>query len=956
MPADIDFSRRDDIKRWLSNRPPKVAVMFSARAALRVAPLLVGAFAARTAFRIAPLPLLVGALARGDAAKVAGRDIVLPAFRAMAVPWVVGQFPNDETTRHAARAARAANAGLTAKVANTAVAHATAAANCAAYTAYTATSEAYQQICAAATDAALHAGSAVRAADANPGYATRAAAADAEIFDRGASMYAIAARPLWLMETPAWARDAWQRLEETLLKENQDWLVWTDWYRARLEGKRTNHELEIARVSITDEIWRQGPRAVNAALARSVESVLSRQLSISDKQAASLDRETLAHDFRHRPRDVAVIMAARAALRVAPLLADALGPRGDGATQKVVLPVFRVMTASWVAGHYPAYGAEARADVAVRNAAYTSHTDTVRYTTYAASNGAYAAARDAAYATDACVAAHAAAIAAADTGGADAAAAYAADAQIIDQLVSASALAARPLWLTEIPTWARHAWRRLGEALLKENQDWLVWTDWYRARLEGERVNEAPEIARVMIANELWSQGPRTVNAEIARLIEQQDHEILERTSQDWDFFLSYSREDEPFARWIEKLLKVVERSVFAEFTEMPVGSNFVREMQRGLARSSRFMALLSPAYVKSDHCQAEWSAAFNADPGGATRKLVPFLVCPTELPPLARQIVYKPLVGLSSADAATAILQAIGYEGTVSEIPSGWPTVALEQMHALTGGVYDVAPGAELLLERQPTPINEASEAGFTPEQLFADFAREVVELTEHVNQSSGNIHCSIRLKERVVRLHQSVTVTFTSCDVLAINKRLVWVLRAIADDKNDGVIPPNDLLEHYASDLYGYYKRLEFIFPKLKPFREMDARQRFTLPSEEEERAIREVYRSFGDHSAARGALSVGLSDEMKQVGESIEEAKEVATKKGVGDLPDVRIESHVDAATRSLAVWGWLSNPREKISRSGRSVEESEKAIKDYEQLYDRMSPQMIKYIGYLLKWFF
>jgi hypothetical protein len=97
--------------------------------------------------------------------------------------------------------------------------------------------------------------------------------------------------------------------------------------------------------------------------------------------------------------------------------------------------------------------------------------------------------------------------------------AFAADAQLIDQGVSPSALAVRPLWLTGTPTWASEAWIRLGQALLKENRDWKVWTDWYRARLDGSPAIEALEVARVMIADEIWKQGPRGVNAEIGRLI-----------------------------------------------------------------------------------------------------------------------------------------------------------------------------------------------------------------------------------------------------------------------------------------------------------------------------------------------------------------------------------------------------------------------------------------------------
>jgi hypothetical protein len=276
--------------------------------------------------------------------------------------------------------------------------------------------------------------------------------------------------------------------------------------------------------------------------------------------------------------------------------------------------------------------------------------------------------------------------------------------------------------------------------------------------------------------------------------------------------------------------------------------------------------------------------------------------------------------------------------------------------MSAATGGIYDVAPGAELLLERQPAGVNNAAEAGFTPEQLFFDFAREVEELDTHVNRITGNVRCSDRLKERVARLLQSTAAKFAHCDVLAVNKRLVWVLRTLAEDQADGIIPRNDPLEHYASDLYGYYNRLEFIFPKLKPFREMDARNRFTLPSEEEERAIREVYQMFADSSFAKYALSKKLSDEMKQAGESIEEAKEETAKRKPDRPSDMTIESHVDAATRSLAVWGWLSNPRDRFIKSGKGAGETENPVKAYEQLYDQMSPQMMKYIGYLLKWFY
>lgn len=189
-----------------------------------------------------------------------------------------------------------------------------------------------------------------------------------------------------------------------------------------------------------------------------------------------------------------------------------------------------------------------------------------------------------------------------------------------------------------------------------------------------------------------------------------------------------------------------------------------------------------------------------------------------------------------------------------------------------------------------------------------------------------------------------------------MAINKQLAWVLRVIAFDKADGLIPTNDELEHYASDLYGYYNRLEQIFPKLKRYRKMDARHRFQAPTAEDERAIFTIFKSFGSPKITEGTLAPTLSEELKQAGEGIEEAKKFSEKLPGEKSLEVTVESHADAATRSLAVWSWLSNAREKFIRSGKRAEDVAKAIESYEKLYEKLAPEMIKYIAYLLKWFF
>ena len=394
---------------------------------------------------------------------------------------------------------------------------------------------------------------------------------------------------------------------------------------------------------------------------------------------------------------------------------------------------------------------------------------------------------------------------------------------------------------------------------------------------------------------------------------------------------------------------------MFAQFRNTLPGNNFVREMQRGLDGSRRLIALLSPAYEASDHCQAEWSAFYHKDPGGEQRLLVPLLIRPTVLNSLAGQIVYQQLIGLSPSDVAKAILEAVGYAGDLPAIPPNYPGNAIEEISRKAGGVFQVAPGTSGLLERQPIEPTDSEEAGFTPADLFASMAEEIACFADHLANGSGNFKCSDRLRSRAARLQSSVEVGLPRCNPLEINKNLVWVLRAIALDKKDGAILPNDEIEYYVSDLYGYYQRLEFIFPQLKAYRKIDAWHRFVAPDKHAERAIREVYASFGSRHTSREAFSPDLAQEFKSAGEDIENAKTIVEIEPSQEAKEISAEAHADAATRSMGVWDWLANAREKFEKGGHSAGDIEKTIANYEKLYKRVSPDMADYIAYLLKWF-
>jgi hypothetical protein len=238
-----------------------------------------------------------------------------------------------------------------------------------------------------------------------------------------------------------------------------------------------------------------------------------------------------------RRREVATALAARAALRVLPLLGRELrrGMRErDEILSSLVLPCLRAKALPWVAGKYPTNDNELRADA---SAAAFAAAD-ARAVDAAATDVAYADARaagaisntDARDAVDIAADATAYTVSATDKAAATVAHtavnatadALAADGAQIDSGRSGGELSRLPLWSIGAPDWAIENWRTLKSALLAANQDWEVWTDWYEARLAGDAAyppNEALEVARATIPDEIWKQGPAVVNAEIKRLI-----------------------------------------------------------------------------------------------------------------------------------------------------------------------------------------------------------------------------------------------------------------------------------------------------------------------------------------------------------------------------------------------------------------------------------------------------
>ncbi len=106
-------------------------------------------------------------------------------------------------------------------------------------------------------------------------------------------------------------------------------------------------------------------------------------------------------------------------------------------------------------------------------------------------------------------------------------------------------MALAPLWHGHTPDWADSQWRKLKTRLLNIDQHWRVWTDWYEARLRGDPANEALEIARVLLPDDLWNKGPDEINPAIQRLMESPStSHVLERLpgSDDMDELVAWAR------------------------------------------------------------------------------------------------------------------------------------------------------------------------------------------------------------------------------------------------------------------------------------------------------------------------------------------------------------------------------------------------------------------------------
>ncbi|MEL7686485.1 toll/interleukin-1 receptor domain-containing protein [Citromicrobium bathyomarinum] len=457
-----------------------------------------------------------------------------------------------------------------------------------------------------------------------------------------------------------------------------------------------------------------------------------------------VSRRELEEWLDDAPREWSQAIAVRTALRFFPLAFDQeLSRRDRELHSNLTRAACRACLVSSVASRYPSVESAAAASRAFAdgNVAATNAYRTAAFRTSVAAakvNRAAAAAHAASYAARAAASgAHAAAIAAANA--ADAAAraiqfgptdvwkAVQADCRQLRDGTSPKMLLADGIWSKQ-PAWWGQAQTKADRLLGQEHAGSGIWAQWYRGRISGSAFEFADfdddrdrEFASRVVAqtDDWWSNWPK-VNSAIANWVK----ELSGPTASGVDYFISYADEEEKMAREVASVIEDLGHTYVVQYRDFP-RRNLVTAINDGLASARTLVSLYSKAYVRSKRCQVEWNHYFTLDPSSEERRIVPFLLEPTDLKPLMRQIVYCDLAGLGLTERRAKIREWLEWKPPT--ISRDWVSEVVQrtlspQIEETEDGRFDAVPDPYFDQAEFPCDLS----AALTELRMLLDVIRE--------------------------------------------------------------------------------------------------------------------------------------------------------------------------------------------------------------------------------------
>ena len=138
------------------------------------------------------------------------------------------------------------------------------------------------------------------------------------------------------------------------------------------------------------------------------------------------------------------------------------------------------------------------------------------------------------------------------------------------------------------------------------------------------------------VESSLWNKrGIELIDTTAGDLFEQISQSLM--TPGTVQVFLSYSFEDENYAKCISKILEANGIKTFYPSRDISLGDNIVEKINRGMLQSQIFVAILSPKSVKSEWVIKELAAIQSLH----RRRIIPVLVGDCKIPDNIKHIKY---------------------------------------------------------------------------------------------------------------------------------------------------------------------------------------------------------------------------------------------------------------------------------------------------------------------------